>query len=323
MKKDLLYLKRLFSKPFRAVKAGGQTNRNYIVSYQGKGKKFFVRLPWERADMIDRAKEGKNIVALTRNKKLARILPRYYAYILKKKNILAKKSRDVFDVPDGTMVAEYIEGREFTFRMFQQKKYQEALAKVLHIFHTSGVRFANRYDVFRDEIEKYRVAAQKLPLSKVIDQKTVLKFQEIEKEAKGKLRPLKRGLATHNDFIFQNFLVGRNKNIYLLDFEYAGWSMRGGIYYDLGFLFADNLFRDPSTTRELYEDFLGVVDTVYQRRLDRGQIYAGALAVVIMQFWWGLLRYFSVHTQKEKTYFAKYVRDRAKGVESVHSLLNE
>jgi len=302
-------------------KAGGQTNRNFVIAY--KNKKFFVRLPWGRGDIIDRKIEGKNILALTKNRKLAEILPKYHTYILNKRNILARDSKDFFDVPDGTMVTEYIEGKEFTYRLFQKKEYQKALAKTLYAFHASGVQFCNIYDVFVDEIQKYRAVAQQYPLFEVVDKKTVLKFEKLEKEAKRKLMPLKSNISTHNDFIFQNFLIGKNKKVYLLDFEYAGLNKRGGIYYDFGFLFADNLFRDPQMTKEIFEDFLSVSDKIYGQRLDRQQIYAGALATVIMQFWWSILRYFSVDTKKEKKYFAKYLLDRVKGVTLAYSFLDK
>ena len=150
-----------------------------------------------------------------------------------------------------------------------------------------------------------------------MSKRTILKFEKLEKEAKKNLSPLKSSISTHNDFIFQNFLIGKNKKVYLLDFEYAGLNRRGGIYYDFGFLFADNLFRNPPMTKEIFEDFLSVADKVYGQRLDRQQIYAGALATVIMQFWWSILRYFSVGTKKEKQYFTKYLSDRAKGVEKL------
>ena len=80
MNKDIHYLKKLFSEPFGVKKAGGQTNRNYVVT--SREKKFFVRLPWE--SVLDRKTEGKNILALFRNKKVQRILPGYFIYVLSK-----------------------------------------------------------------------------------------------------------------------------------------------------------------------------------------------------------------------------------------------
>lgn len=296
---------------------GGQTNKNFVVAH--REKKFFVRLPWERIDIIDRAVEGKNIAALARNKKLAGILPRYYCYILKKKNILAPKKKDVFDVPDGTMAAEFLEGRECTFRMFQQKKYQEALAKMLYTFHTSGVRFYNSYDVFRDEVKKYRFGATKHQLQKFFDENMISKLLEIERQAEQKLPAFKSGVSTHNDFIFQNILVAKNNRLYLLDFEYAGLNKRGGIFYDLGYVFRDSFFNPPRMSPKTFERFLSAADKAYKKKLDRSQIYWATVAALLVGIWWGVLRYFSV-PRKERAYFYAYV---CRGVQGVLMLYSE
>lgn len=301
-------------------KAGGQTNRNWLV--QHKNKKFFVRLPWERADIVNRKVEAKNIFTLSRNKKLRKILPKYYIYVLKRKNILQPKSKEVFNLPDGTMVAEYIEGKLFTTSLFENVEYQEKLARMFHVFHTSGVHFVNKYNLFRDEIEKYRLIAKKYPIQEIVAPKIIAKFESVEKEAKSVIPLLKRRVPAHNDFIFQNFIAGRNNRIYLLDFEYAGSSEKGGILYDFGFLFADNLFRNPPVTQELFEKFLEVAAKIYKKHLDKKQIYWLAIAVIIMQFWWGLLRYFSVKTKKEKKYFKDYISRRTKGIWQLYHILS-
>lgn len=70
-------------------KAGGQTNRNWIVRHEDK--KFFVRLPWEFKGIVDREVEAGNVLALTRCKKLVGVLPKYCLYIFKGKNILSSK----------------------------------------------------------------------------------------------------------------------------------------------------------------------------------------------------------------------------------------
>lgn len=309
------------SDKIKVKRAGGQTNRNWIVEY--KNKKFFVRFPWERADIVDRKIEAKNIFALSCNKKVRKILPKYYLYIYKGKNILQSKSKEVFNLPDGAMVTEYIPGRLFEMSMFRERKYQAKLARMFYVFHSSGVRFVNKYNVFRDEIEKYRLAAQKYPISSIVDRKTILKIEKIEKEANKKTSVFKKGVPTHNDFIFQNFIMGRDGKIYLLDFEYAGMNEKGGILYDFAFLFADNLFRRPSITHDLFEKFLKVADKTYGQPLDRSQIYWLAIAVPVMQVWWGLLRYFSVDTKREKKYFRDYVLKRTKGTEKIYSILKK
>ncbi|MBI2123655.1 MAG: phosphotransferase [Candidatus Wildermuthbacteria bacterium] len=316
MNKDLLYLKKLFSKPFRAKRAGGQTNRNYVVSF--KARKLFVRLPWE--SVLDRTIEGKNILLLSRNQKVQRILPKYFIYVLSKRNILNIKDKNRYNVPDGTMVAEYIAGREFTVKDFRQKEYQRRLVKTLGVFHTSGVRLVNGYDVFRDEVAKYRVAVEKYPATKVVSRKILADIRKIEREAKKRLPLSKKGISTHNDFLLQNFLVGPKKRMCLLDFEYAGFNVRGGMLYDFGFFFADNLFRKPAITKKLFEEFLGVVEREYKRCFNRRQIYWCAVAALLVQVWWGILRYFSA-PQKERAYFKQYVQKRVEGVLQLYSEL--
>ena len=248
-------------------------------------------------------------------------MPKYYLYIYRGKNILKPKSKEIFNLPDGTMVTEYIPGRLFTVPMFEKKKYQEKLAEMFYTFHSSGVRFANKYNVFRDEIEKYRLAAKKYPLSQFIKTGSIRKLENIEKEAQRAIPFLKKGISTHNDFIFQNFLVGKDSKIYLLDFEYAGLNEKGGILYDYGFLFADNLFRNPPINQKLFEKFLKVADKIYKQPLDRKQTYWSAIAATLVMFWWGILRYFSVRSKKEKKYFKDYVLKRAKGIESLYRFI--
>ncbi len=323
MNKDLLYLKKLFSEAFRARRAGGQTNRNYVVSFKEpfgrlRARKLFVRLPWE--SVLDRKTEGKNILALSRNQKVQRILPKYFIYVLSKRNILNTKDKNRYDVPDGTMVAEYVAGREFTVKDFRQKKHQRRLAKTLCAFHTSGVRFANEYDVFRDEVAKYRVAVGKYPAEKIVASDVLQRIKDIERKAKKELPLGSKGISTHNDFLLQNFLAGPKKKIYLLDFEYAGFNVRGGMLYDFGFFFADNLFRKPAITKKLFEEFLDVIEKEYAQRLNRRQIYWLAVAALLVQVWWGILRYFSV-PQKERSYFKEYVQKRVEGVLQLYSEL--
>ena len=300
-------------------KAGGQTNRNYVVAF--KGKKFFVRLPWESA-ALDRSVEGRNIVQLAHNKKLRRILPQYYIYVLSGKNILSPKDTTRYDLPDGTMAAEYLQGKEFSMRHFKQKRYQKVLAQTFALFHTSGVKFVNPYNVFRDEIQKYRVEASKHRLEKLLDRHTVGKLQKIEKEASKRISVLRKGVSTHNDFLFHNLIIGKSNRIYLLDFEYAGLNNKGGILYDIGYFFVDHLFRTPRMTKSLFDEFLGIADKVYGKKLDRVEIYWLSVAAILVQIWWGILRYFSV-SPKERPYFKEYVQKRVAGTLKLYKELKE
>lgn len=300
-------------------RAGGQTNRNYVVEY--KNRKFFVRLPWESA-VIDRNIEGENILRLSQNKKLKTILPKYYLYILNKRNILSLKDKRVFNVPDGTMVSQFLGGRSFSLALFKKIEYQKKLARMFRIFHFSKIYFVNRYNVFRDEIGKYKSACKKHFLPGFINRKDILGIEQIEREAK-KAVSFAGSVPTHNDFIFQNFIAGSNGRIYLLDFEYAGMNEQGGMLYDFAFLFADNFFRKSGMSLDLFEKFLKIADLAYGKILDRKKIWALAKVVPVMQIWWGLLRYFDSESLKEKEYFKDYALKRMRGILKLSEILKQ
>ncbi len=299
-------------------KAGGQTNRNWIVQY--KKKKFFVRLPWQGADILDREIEAKNVLALTRCKQLAEILPKYYLYIFKKKNILSPKSNEKFNLPDGTQVLEYIKGKDIDGKDLEKPKIQEALVRTLHLFHTSGIKFVNVYDVFRDEMTKYKNKAKEYPLNKLVSREELDDIEEVEKIMRQKLTPGGR-ISTHNDLIFENLRLGKNGKIYLLDFEYAGFNVRDGLYYDLGIILGGNLFQKKPIQIETYNEILRKAEKFYGKKINFHKVYYGALTNILIMFWWGMVKYFTSFTKEEKNYFRNYVLKRAKGIKSLYDKL--
>ncbi len=301
----------------KVQKAGGQTNRNWIVGY--KKKKFFVRFPWERTDIVNRKVEGENILAITKCRKLRRVIPAFFLYILNKKNIL--NSKEKYDFPDGTMIMEYIEGKDINGKDLENPKIQKALAKALHSFHSSGVKFVNTYDVFRDEVSKYRRKAKKYPVNRLLNIERIKKIEYIEKKAKEKL-PLRGKLSTHNDLIFENLRMGRDGKIYILDFEYAGFNIRNGLHYDLGIILGGNLFYSKPIKFRTFEEFLNKAKKKYKTKLDDKKIYYGALTNVLVMFWWGIIKYFSSKTQAERKYFKDYLLKRAKGIEKLFVITN-
>lgn len=321
MKKDIEFICRLNRdwKPnnVRIKRAGGQTNRNYIVEY--KNKKFFVRLPWERRDIVDRKIEAENILALAKTENLKGILSKYSFYIFKGKNILSR-GNDFFDLPDGTMMTDYIEGRDINGRDLEKPKIQVALLKALCLFQTSRVRFANVYDVFRDEILKYKKAAKKYPIENLLSKKKLKEIEKIEREAKKEF-PLGGRISTHNDLIFENLRLGKNSKVYLLDFEYGGLNIRQGLYYDLGIVLGGNLFQENPIKIKNFEEILKKAQQIYKRRLDKNKIYWGALINVLVMFWWGMVKYFSSVTKEEKTYFKNYVLKRVLGIKFLYKFI--
>ena len=304
----------------KVKKAGGQTNRNWIVQY--KNKKFFVRFPWERIDIVNREVEAKNILALARSKKLIGILPKYYFYIFKRKNILSPKLKRIFDLPNGTMAMEYTEGKDVDGKDLDRPKNQEALLKTLYTFHSSGVKFVNEYDVFRDEVFKYKTIAKKYLIAKLIPVEKIRKIEEIEETMKENLI-LGKGVSTHNDLIFENLRLGKDGKIYLLDFEYAGFNIRDGLHYDLGIILGGNLFQKNPIKIKTFEEILKKAKKIYKKDLDDYKIYCGALTNILVMFWWGLVKYFSLTKREEKRYFQKYVLDRAKGIEFLYKIISK
>jgi thiamine kinase-like enzyme len=290
----------------KVKRAGGQTNRNWIV--QHKNKKFFVRFPWERTDIVDRKIEGKNILAIAKCKKLTGVVPKFFLYVFKKRNILSTQQR--LDFSDGTMVKD-----------LEKPEIQKVLLKTLYAFHTSGVRFVNVYDVFRDEILKYKNKAKKYPLGKLISKERIKKIEAIEKIIKEKL-PFGGRLSTHNDLIFENLRLGKDGKVYLLDFEYAGFNIRNGLHYDLGIILGGNLFYKKPIKLETFKEILKEAKKIYKKDLNDYKIYCGALTNVLVMFWWGMVKYFSC-PREEKRYFKDYVLKRAKGIEFLYQIINK
>lgn len=282
-------------------KAGGQTNRNWIVKH--KGKKFFVRLPWQMAEIVDRDIESKNILALTENGKACCITPKVHLYIMKGRNIL-ENSSEKYDLPDGTMVADYIEGKDIDGKDLERPRIQDALVETLHNFHSSGVRFVNDYDVFRDEVGKYREKALTYPVSKLISKEKINRIKEIEEQARDNLE-IKGEVSTHNDLIFENLRLSEEGKVFLLDFEYAGFNLRDGLVYDLGIIFGGNLFQSNPISLESYKQILNKASSVYGKEFSLQEVLYGALTNILVMFWWGIVKYFN--SEEDKDYFKKYV----------------
>lgn len=288
----------------KTEKAGGQTNRNWIVKH--KGNKLFVRLPWQMAEIVDREIESQNILALSKNEKSSQITPKTYLYIMKGRDILGNSS-EKYDLPDGTMVADYIEGKDIDGKDLKSPEVQDSLVKALYNFHSSGVRFVNDYDVFRDEVEKYREKALTYSVSELISKDKIDRIKEVEEEAKDNLE-IKGEVSTHNDLIFENLRLSEKGKIFLLDFEYAGFNLRDGLVYDLGIIFGGNLFQKNPISLESYKQILKKASSVYGKKISLQEALYGALTNILVMFWWGLVKYFN--SEEEKDYFKKYVLAR-------------
>ena len=121
----------------------------------------------------------------------------------------------------------------------------------------------------------------------------------------------------------RNLRLGKDGKIYLLDFEYAGFNIRDGLHYDLGIILGGNLFQKNPIKIKTFEEILKKAKKIYKKDLDDYKIYCGALTNILVMFWWGLVKYFSLTKREEKRYFQKYVLDRAKGIEFLYKIISK
>ncbi|MBI2664117.1 phosphotransferase [Candidatus Woesearchaeota archaeon] len=312
---EILYRFRRGWEPGDIKKAGGRTNKNFIVSGQ---EMVFVRIPRDN-DIVNRHIEGMNILALSKNYKVSHIIPSYQTYVLGGRNILDPDSPE-FDLPDGAMITSYIEGRELDGDVLRDKGVQDALIESLHAFHTSGVRFVNEYDVFRDEVGYYRSKAEKHDLKQLFMKEEAEQAKTAERRAMARLHAGGE-IPTHNDLIVENLILGNDGKVRIIDFEYAGRNIRSGLPYDIGILLGGNMANDKPVTFDTFEGILDSAGRVYREPLDREQVFYGALTNMVVMFWWGTVHYFGADSPDEKADFRKYVLDRARGIETLDAYL--
>lgn len=288
---------------------GGKSNRNFKV--EDKEGIWFVRIPWE-IDVADREIEGQNILALRDCNKLANVLPTFYLYLLQGRNILSPESVEEVNLPDGTMITSYINGKELDAELLEKEEVQKALVSTLHTFHASGVRFVNAYDPFRNEISSYKNKATKNPVDQLVAARELIRVEEAEKIAE-KILPQEAAVSTHNDLNFGNLLLA-GERLYLTDFEYSGFNLRGGIYYDFGTLLGENLFHQKPLKLEIFEKVLERASVVYGREIFSSRAYCGAMVNVLVCFWWGLVEYFHAATEARREFFKNFVAKRIQGI---------
>lgn len=297
---------------------GGKTNRNYKVQ-DVAGKNWFVRVPFEGADIVDRSIEAQNIKALQGCKQLMGVVPAYYLFLLDGRNFLtAENSLNALniDLPDGTMVTEFVEGTEMTVKLLRDEKVQQALVETLCRFHSSGVKFVNSYNPLRDEMEVYkRKVADEPKHNFPIALKAWKQVCETEKLVADRLTD---GVfvSTHNDLNFSNWLVKDDRSIILLDWEYSGYNTCGW-HYDIGGLLGENMLHRESKnylTIELFEQILKQASKVYGKEFNREKVYVCALANVLVTFWWAIMRYFQSKGQKDNNFFRDLIPKRAEQI---------
>lgn len=204
---------------------GGMTNRNFKVTWSNES--YVLRIPGNGTEgMIVRENEDYN----------SRL-----AYQL-------KITPEIFylDVQSGVKLVRYIEGAEtLNNATIQYMNHIEKVIMVLRTLHTSGVRFNNDFNVFK-EIEIY--------------EELLGRVKGWMYEGYSELRPSIFALADrlnqlgvtltpcHNDLVAENFVKGLDGKIHLIDWVYSGMN---DPLWDLAALFIESSFSEENLQRAL------------------------------------------------------------------------
>lgn len=180
---------------------GGMTNKNFLVSVCNK--KYILRVAGAGTkDIINRCSEKINT--------------------LKASVFGIAKDLIYFNEENGIKISEYIEKTEtLTRKTSKEKKNLLLTSKLLKKLHTENIKFENTFNVF-DEIEKY----ENLIKNKNILYEKYTNYLENRKfifSLKNILENIGITItACHNDAVPENFIKIKEKDIFLIDWEYSG-----------------------------------------------------------------------------------------------------
>ncbi|MVA81668.1 phosphotransferase [Agrobacterium vitis] len=239
---------------YKAV-LGGISNTNFRIEVEGDPLSYFLKIPGRGTEMfIDR----KAAAAASKQAETIGIGPRTFDYLAH------------LDIE----IAEFIEGRRpSTHRDFADPQIRHKAVSLYRDFH----------------------AAPELPLTKTVFDMIDEHYAQVEELGgywpvdhtwlQGQYRQARMALeasgldlvACFNDPMPGNFLIGENKSIKLIDFEYASNNER---LYDLA-IWSGEMFFSEAIDREIIEDYFGYYDTGYHARF----IVLKALADIKWSTW--------------------------------------
>lgn len=291
---------------------GGETNTNYLVN-DGHSKRV-VRVP--STGIVDRDVESRNIGLLLQDKSLVPITPKIYVYANNGRNIAADSDDLPVGVPSGTMVTEFIEGSDLSTGILADEEVQRQLVRTLHTFHTSGIRFVNDYNPFDDEIGRYR---EQVKGSSILPRDTAF-VDDLARRLEDRLNNV-QPVSTHNDLVYGNLRVEAGGRVRVLDFEYAGFNVKGGLHYDFGTLFGENLFGEKPIDNPIFEGVLEKASAAYGTEFRPEKAYVGAAVNIIVTFWWGMVKLMQAASESERAYYQRYVDERRQKISEISDLV--
>ncbi|HJE23732.1 MAG TPA: choline kinase family protein [Methylorubrum populi] len=220
---------------------GGISNMNWRVEVAGEPHSYFVKMPGRGTEMfIDRAAAR----AASRQAEVIGLGPRTFDYL------------DAQDIE----IAEFIDGRRpSTNRDFADPALRAEAMRIYRRFHDAPLLPLTK-TVF-DMIDEHDRQAAELGALLPPDQAWLTRQTRLARAALDA-----SGLdlvPCFNDPMPGNFLVGDDKSILLIDFEYASNNDR---LYDLA-IWSGEMFFPESVDRELIEQYFGRYDEALFARL--------------------------------------------------------
>ncbi|MFT3731923.1 MAG: choline/ethanolamine kinase family protein [Hyphomicrobium sp.] len=237
---------------------GGMTNRNYRVTLSGQS--YVVRIPGEGTDeYMDRT--GDELAGRITSD-LGVNAPRLY-----------------YDLKSGVQITKFIEnGKTMNSDLFKDPGAIARAAKSFHKLHTSGQKFANRFD------EKV-IAQEYIDILKSKNARVPEGYERVQKEADGIREALAAScgelVACHNDPAPEN-LVDTGDRMYILDWEFGG---NNDPFWDLADLAVETNFSEEQD-RQLLEAYLGRPP----KQSEYGRIVLQKSMVFLLWTLWGLLQ---------------------------------
>ncbi len=239
---------------------GGLTNHTYYVKFSD-GAEYVVRIPGEGTEeLIDRSDEAKSTDLACK---------------------LGVDARLLYFGEDGSKVTEYIKDAvTMSADTLKEPMRIKQMAQLFKIMHTSGEDTGVPFEVF-DMAADYEKIINDMNVSMFDDydenKKTVMDIKaEMDKAIPA------RKVPCHNDPLCENWVVGENNRMYLIDWEYAG--MNDGMW-DVADVSIEACF-DEKEDELLLEAYLDRKPTT----LDKKHFFASKIYVDFLWTLWAKAR---------------------------------
>lgn len=220
--------------------SGGISNTNFRIEVEGEERGYFLKIPGRGTEMfIDR----KAAAAASKQAEVIGIGPKTFDYL------------DHLDIE----IAEFIDGRRAsTHRDFADPAIRNEAVRVYRQFHDAPALPLTKtvFDMIEEHFDQVRQLGGHWPL----DHDWLLRNY---RHARAALEASGLDLVPcFNDPMPGNFLIGDDKSIKLIDFEYASNNER---LYDLA-IWSGEMFYSEETDCEIIEEYFGRYDKARHAR---------------------------------------------------------